>query len=295
LPGLLIIEIAHCAAAFPLPASLASLSKIFTFTTTIMSEMNPPTTPWTSFLKMLRTMILEELLQDGCSVARYAAVCRDWQAIIEKKTFSRITITPRRLASFGTMILRNIKLVKYIWLCVQLQEYDCLQCEQEESEEWHTENNIIIERAIRDLFLVLSTWPSGEELVLDISVHSPSDTKHHFKNLHIGSDAASKLDYEENTTTDRSHGWVNGKQVNGPSEHSVNRLFGEIEMDDGFWQTVPHVTAVSKLLLRRQSRYRWTGETIAELLKVVPQLQSIVWEPWREWSGLIQRMADRGT
>jgi hypothetical protein len=139
-------------------------------------------------------MIFEELFYTGCSVARLATVSGEWQANIEKKTFSRITVTRRRLTTFGTMTRRNVKLVKHLWFCIELPEYDCSQCEQYHSEEWHDRNNDIIEGSIRILFRDLSTWLSDRELVLDVSIYSPSDTKHHFKNLHIDSDVASKVD-----------------------------------------------------------------------------------------------------
>lgn len=62
-------------------------------------------------------MILEVLLQDGCSLASFATISREWQTIIERHNFARIKLTPSRLGDFGSIVHLNQGLIGYIWLC----------------------------------------------------------------------------------------------------------------------------------------------------------------------------------
>ena len=127
--------------------------------------------------------------------------------------------------------------------------------------------------------------------MLDISVHSPSDLKHYFKNLRISSDVVPELDGSTDTY-ELNHGWINNKQVSLPPARSVRRLFEDIEMDTEFWQEVPVVPAVRGLLLRRQTRRRWCPKSLETLLSRLPRLQEIYFEPWREWSHSDQQYTD---
>lgn len=250
--------------------------------------------PWSSLPLETRMMILEILVQDTCGVALYATVCQEWQKIIEQKNFSRLKLTPSRLANFNNMTHRNRSVIKYIWFCIELQEYDCSQCEEAETDAWWESNTEIIKEAFRRLFSILSTWEPSANLILDISIHSPSDSDHFFKYLDFGSDIIPDPDNKQDLVNinDPRHGWLNGHQTSLPSEMSILRLFGDIEIASDFWQELPEVTAVTGLLLRRQTRRRWEPRTVEELLKRLPRLQEIYYEPWRESSGIEQRLTD---
>ncbi|KAF2186584.1 hypothetical protein K469DRAFT_686971 [Zopfia rhizophila CBS 207.26] len=239
-------------------------------------------TSWVSLASEIRLMILEALMQDGCCVARYASVCGEWQAVIEQKNFSRLKLTPSRLAGFGDMVYRQKELVN----ARTERRMHGMKATPTSSEE-----------PFRAFFLILSTWVPSGSLVLDISVYSPSDSKHHFKYLHFGPDAVSESDNKQETANahDPRHGWVNGKQVSLPSGKSINRLFEDIEIALDFWQGLPEITAVTGLLLRRQTHRRWEPRTLKELFKLLPRLQEIYYEPWREWSRLDQRWTDESS
>ncbi|KAM4054386.1 hypothetical protein HRG_014879 [Hirsutella rhossiliensis] len=120
-------------------------------------------------------------------------VSRELQTIIERHNFARIRLTPSRLADFGSTVHRNRALVGYIWLCLELQEYDCTECAPQDPAVWGVSNkdNILITTAFQDLFSALSTWEPNGDLLLDVSVHSPSDSEHWFKYLTFGPDAPS--------------------------------------------------------------------------------------------------------
>ena len=250
-------------------------------------------TSWGLLAPEIRLVILEELTHEKY-YARYATVCREWQEFIERKNFSTLRLTLSRIAGLREMIHRQRGLVRYITLCTQLQDYDCSQCEDMETETWHDSNIDIISRAIQKLFLILSKWDPSGGLVLDISVNSPSDSKHHFKCLDTGFDAVLDSDgtQEKGKMHDLRHGWVHGEQVSLPSVKCISRLFGDIQMKPEFWEGLPEVTVVTGLVLRRQTRRRWEPRTIAELLILLPKLQEIHYEPWREWTRMDQRWTD---
>ena len=230
----------------------------------------------------------------GASLARYVTVCREWQGILELKTFGRLKLILARLVSFGDMIQGREELVKHIWLCIELQEYDCSRCEGRESDSWHERNTEIIKASLRELFLVLSAWGASESLVLDISAHSASDSRHRFKLLHHGSDALSESCNSTETSDihDYLHGWINGRIMSTAPGKSIDRLYEDIEMALDYWRALPEVPAVTGLLVRRQNRRRWTPGTLKNLLKLLPRLQELCYEPWREWDSLGQRRTD---
>jgi len=122
---------------------------------------------WHCFPAEIRLIILEVLMQDGRSLAASAAVSREWQTIIERHNFSRIKLTSSRLANFGSMVHRNSSLVRYIWLCLELQECNCTGCAPQDAESGALSNaeHTLIITAFQDLFSTLSVWePDGSLL-----------------------------------------------------------------------------------------------------------------------------------
>ncbi|KIW82376.1 hypothetical protein Z517_05403 [Fonsecaea pedrosoi CBS 271.37] len=179
---------------------------------------------WTGLSQEVRCHILQILRLDGCKVSRLATVCREWQTELERYNFARIRVTPSRLVDFGSMIHRNRALVEYVWFCLELDEYGCTKCAptgrtltQDEYEEAFSINDAggyPITTAFQDLFSVLSTWDLKDNLVLDISIYSPSDSKHWFPYLTFMPDIALDMlgDGMEQTIpnkvyNDPQHGW----------------------------------------------------------------------------------------
>ncbi|GAD99322.1 hypothetical protein BC1G_12187 [Paecilomyces variotii No. 5] len=142
--------------------------------------MTADKTSWYCLSSEIRISVLQLLLQDGFSLADFAAVSREWQAIIELHNFARIKLTSSRLADFGSMIHRNRALVRYIWLCLEPQEYDCTQFAPEYRDilDFSYTDNIMINAAFQDLFSTLGTWEPNGDLLLDISVHPHSESEH---------------------------------------------------------------------------------------------------------------------
>ncbi len=204
-------------------------------------------TSWHCLPAEIRILVLRVLLQDGCSLAGFATVSREWQAIIEPHNFARITLTSSRLADFGSIIHRNRALVRYVRLCLELQEYDCTLCEPRDLETMGISNtdNILITTTFLDLFSTLSTWEPNGDLLLDISIHSPSDSEHYFKYLTFGPDIPSE-EYDLGRCIEQSmlvkvddhrHGWTAGSLDSVPPCKAIHKIFDEIMGEDRSMRT----------------------------------------------------------
>ncbi|KAI1402932.1 hypothetical protein F4819DRAFT_507019 [Hypoxylon fuscum] len=261
----------------------------------------------------IRLLILEALLQNGCSVAPFAVVSREWQAVIEPHNFGRIHLTPSRLTDVDTILRRNRALVGYIWFCIELESYDCATCASANVDDWglsETDNTIIM-TALQSLFSTLSAWPPNGNLLLDISVYSPSDSIHWFKYLTCSPDNPSDK-YNRNRRPDQVERvevddhqriWNANNRDCAPhkNENAIEKVFDEIMCAGPFsteeeeWQwfrQLPAVPAVTGLLLRQQTRRRWKPLSLLEMLARFPELQEIQYEPWREWNNWQQRHTD---
>lgn len=288
------------------------LSSFIKMTSTSLTTADK--TAWHYLPAEVRLLVLEVLVQHaGCSLAGFATVSREWQPVIERRNFARIKLTSSRLADFGSIIHRNRTLVRYIWFCLELREYDCAQCAPEDPDMWGVSNmdNIMITTAFRDLFSTLSAWEPNGSLLLDISVHSPSDSEHWFKYLTFAPDILSnecdqgrcakqsmlvKLD-------DHQHGWIAGSRDSAPSAIAIHKVFDEImgegpfdddEQENQWWQQLPLVPVVTGVLLRQQNRRRWKPTALAQMFSRLPRLQEIYYEPWREWYDIQQQWTDQG-
>jgi hypothetical protein len=278
---------------------------------TPISLMTANMISWHCLPAEIRLVVLEILLQDGCSLADFATVSREWQTIIERHNFSRIKLTSSRLANFGLMVRRNRSLVRYIWLCLELQEYNCTECEPQYPELWGLSNadNTLITTAFLDLFSALSVWEPDGTLLLDVSVYSPSNSEHWFKYLtfepDVSSDVCSRSQNTEQSmlvkANDHYHGWIASSRSSFPTSAAIDKLFEEImgegpfndeEQERQWWQQLPLVPAVTGVLLRQQNRRRWKPAALAHMFARLPGLQEIHYEPWREWLGIQQKWTD---
>ena len=274
---------------------------------------------WDGLPREIRLFILEALMQDGCTLGRLATVSREWQTELERHNFARIKLTPLRLVDFSSMIHRNRALVGYIWFCLVLDDYDCTKCapargipyeELEVQISISDTNYCPITTAFQNLFSVLSTWDLNGDLILDISIYSPSDSKHWFKYLTFMPDTP--LDIPESggleqkmlnkVYNDPQHGWVAGFRHSAPPRWAIFKIFHSI-MEEGpfdseqleldWWDQLPSVPAVTSLLLRQQNRRRWKPSSLAHMFARFPRLQEVHYEPWREWDSM-QSYTDRG-
>ncbi|KAI0836554.1 hypothetical protein F5Y06DRAFT_305293 [Hypoxylon sp. FL0890] len=266
---------------------------------------------WDYLPAEIRLMILEILLQDGCSLASFATVSREWQTIIERHNFAQIKLTPSCLDDFDSMLRRNRALVDCIWLCIELEEYDCTACAPEDPEGSMVSetDNELVATALEDLFEDLSAWEPNGQLLLDISVYSPSDSEHWFKYLTFEPDTPSDEcgrgcveQAIQAKAHDHKHSWVSGSRDSAPDPMAIDKLFEQImdqgpfgtdEQEDEWWQELPAIPAVTGVLLRQQNRRRWKPKALAQMFSRLPRLREIHYEPWREWNRTFQMWTDK--
>jgi len=116
-------------------------------------------------------------------------------------------------------------------------------------------------------------WDPNSELILDISIYSPSDSEHWFKYLTFVPDTTSdmlggsgrKQTMLDKVYDDPQHGWVAGFRHSAPPRAAIRKVFHSV-MDEGpfdsvqselqWWDQLPPVPAVTSLLLRQQNRRR---------------------------------------
>lgn len=247
-------------------------------------------------------MILETLLQDGCSLASLATVSREWQTIIEKHNFARIKVTLSRLRNFGSMVHRNRALVRYIWFHMELPKYGCMDCESIDN--IPNRGTVVCKCVFHDLFSVLSTWEPHGTLVLDISFHSPNDPEHWFPGLTYLPDIPSKEEFELTfcgkdrpkvaSPEDNKHGWADGSPP-CLALHKIteNVKIGRLKENKGLcplegldyaWsRRLPATPAVTGFLLRQQNRRLLDPYEVKRMFELCTGLQEVYYEPWRQW------------
>ncbi|KAF5122210.1 hypothetical protein E5D57_012683 [Metarhizium anisopliae] len=163
------------------------------------------TSSWTSLPAEIRQKILSQVSLPASGtghkglgspkVARFTAVCREWQVFFETCTFRRLVLNPDSLGEFDAIVRRHDARLGYIrklWLRVQLPRYECPDCDETEDEATQRCNNKIFTTCIRSLLGTLKLWDpvrhGGEGLALMLSASSPSDSEHRFRRCEIRDD-----------------------------------------------------------------------------------------------------------
>ncbi|KAK7210243.1 hypothetical protein V2G26_017421 [Clonostachys chloroleuca] len=294
-----------------------------------MTPMKETEASWRRLPADIWLKILGLLLDDDTSCAGAAAVSRQWQAVIKPRNFARIKITPARLADFDSMTYRNRHLVRYLWLCLELEE-----CCYPNFRRVTIADHHLISTSFRTLFGNLRSWDSHGNLTLDISIYSPSDMKFETDYLTVEPDIPAceinnnnkwagkeirrrcvldddlKAHFRSLMSKRRGCGHIEKRQygewlaagfsrrvrpasgMGGEEEYTpMSSVEMEFQLEPGhlIWRRLPSVPVVTSVLLRQQSRRRWHTKRISGLLSRLPRIQEIHYEPWREW---LQRRQD---
>ncbi|PNP77721.1 hypothetical protein FNYG_08802 [Fusarium nygamai] len=264
-------------------------------------------TPWGRLPPEVQNEIVGLLSILGGKCSQLATVSRAWRSIIEPLNFADISLTVPRLTDPNSqaILARNRNQIRYVWFRVELKQYDCTECLNADRDQWgldEIDNQFIVD-AFESLFTTLSTWEPRGDLVLDISIYSPSDNQHWFKYISFHSDTdidePSHRGHEHGATVnDPAHGWITGQPIAAPDEMAIERVFEEI-MDEGpfhddetefqWWRSLPCVPVVGVVLFRQQTRRRWKPVAIANMLTRFPNIKEICYEPRRELGGMEKR------
>lgn len=256
---------------------------------------------WNCLPPEIRNHIIGLLPALGGRCSLLATVSRDWRSIIEPLNFAEISLTAPRLADIDSraILFRKRSQIRYIWFRVELKQYDCTQCDNIDQANRDLDSQFIAD-AFETLFTTLTAWEPRGDLVLDISVYSPSDNQHWLKYLSfrpdndLGECSSPRGGHEQVTTVmnDPAHGWVAGRQVFAPGWLAVDLTFDEIMVEGPFddeepemqwWQSLPLVPVVGVVLLRQQTRRRWKPTALANMFTRFPNMKELCYEPWREW------------
>ncbi|KAI1368514.1 hypothetical protein F5Y08DRAFT_326046 [Xylaria arbuscula] len=124
-------------------------------------------------------------------------------------------------------------------------------------------NNGSIPTVFENLFSVLSTWDPNSELALDISIYSPSDSKHWFKYLTFVPDTASHVQtILDKVDDDPQHGWVAGFRHRAPLRVAIYKVFHPVMRERPFEGEESEYQCV---ILRQQNRRRWKPGALAHM------------------------------
>lgn len=128
----------------------------------------------------LTAKVISYLIDSGSDPAPYATVNREWQMLIEQRTFNTINLkTSERLAAFKQIVAQNTRrktCIREINLVAELEPYSIEARAEFETTEEHRRNNEIFVAAIQSLFSILESWPENKPGInLNIEAMSPSD------------------------------------------------------------------------------------------------------------------------
>ncbi|KAJ5640652.1 hypothetical protein N7528_000277 [Penicillium herquei] len=114
----------------------------------------------------LTAQVISYLIDSGSDPALYATVNREWQMLIEHRTFNTINLnTSERLAAFKKIMAQNTRrkiCIREINLVAELEPYSIEARAELETAEEHRRNNEIFIAAIQSLFNILRSWPENE-------------------------------------------------------------------------------------------------------------------------------------
>lgn len=240
--------------------------------------------PWDYLPAEIRIRILEKVAnQKHPGWASLASVCREWQCVLEKINFHKISLQVSCLDDFALLSPQKRELIRHIYFRVELPRYTYRCCSKHRS---HL-NDVgpLVTNAISKLFSILSIWESAGNLALELNAYSPSDCEHWFKNIHLSTD---NVDHEGDATptagtgtlgTDSKHGWIKGKQLYPPQRQAIQRLFKPIRLK--LQESSPQVKAVTHLIIRRQLRRCISLKSFDCMFRKLNHLEQISYEPWK--------------
>lgn len=212
----------------------------------------------------------------------YATVFKEWQIFFEKHIFHRLVLRQSDIKRFGQLFqCQRRALLQHLWLRIELPKYSHDMSLTYEIDAEEHNNNQIATKAVLRLLEILSSWERNDaELTLELSVHSPSDSKHYLPEYCLTGDIYPHLGTEDCTYKD-FHAHMSRKRRRPRDDNWYNRwrqwhriYFRFLEGDFGT-ATIPESQVVKKLLIRRQYICTFGERAMFEITKSLPGLESI--------------------
>jgi hypothetical protein len=118
----------------------------------------------------------------GLSLAPFASVCKEWQQVVEKTTFTELHLSLDRMDDFEKYVVGSRRRrLQSIRLHVKLPAYDSDPCTSRETWDDKLANNSIFTLTFQRLFSALTHWPDevvGQDgIKLEMCTSSPSDLR----------------------------------------------------------------------------------------------------------------------
>ncbi|KAL7796866.1 ABC transporter transmembrane region 2 domain-containing protein [Trichoderma ceciliae] len=224
---------------------------------------------WSLLPEEMRLQVLETLAHSSNGkrgLTNYALVCSSWQSLFEKANFRRLILHQSDLDDLARIPRRCWPYVRHIWLRIELGEYhppsEVIRPERLEDTAAY---NDLIEFAVGNLFATLKSWekvvePAFRGMTLEMSIHSPSDSKYVCRGVH-----AKELDMQKPLVPSPT----DCRSVD--MEGAVFRTFGGY-VHIKFYHKLPQLN----------------------LVKNLPRLEHLAFEPWKQFLDTLQDMVDAG-
>lgn len=199
-----------------------------------------------------------------------ATVCRDWQTMIEKRTFAQISLTIPCLADTNTLsiLFRKRNYIRYILFRVDLEQYRAEGCANKEpgTRDVSPTGNRIIVDGFESLFRALSSWEPRGDLVLDIDVSPPSWHQLYFRCHSPWPELCEAHQYAEKKAL----------------HHIIDiASFTDEESEMWWWRGLPLVPVVGCVHLGHLSYRQWDPAALSSMLTRFPNMEVLCYEYWR--------------
>ncbi|KAI1771137.1 hypothetical protein F4818DRAFT_454807 [Hypoxylon cercidicola] len=253
---------------------------------------NEPETrsPFMQLPPEIKYIILGYLEQDGLPTRNtanhillsYASVCRFWHNYFESRIYRHLTLTSSALREFRNHIGHRSRYVERIWLQIELGTYSCQACAETNVDKSRRDNDITA-GAIRQLFMILGMWTEENApkkgVELELSIYCPSDSEHTFPHdLHLGRERFEHAPVPAIQHCQQFQHSAVDLGVLKPA--SLENLFTTLH--PRFKGQLATLDFVTKFTVRRQTRRALDAKSLARIFRSLPNLESVIYEPWRD-------------
>ncbi|ROT37559.1 hypothetical protein SODALDRAFT_297800 [Sodiomyces alkalinus F11] len=203
-------------------------------------------------------------------LSSYAAVCKEWQHVVEPVNFGSLKLTASDLTDFDALVVGpRRRWLKYVWFRVELPKYPKKKSHTPETEEEQDENDRVFSHKIASLFEVLSTWPEEDSsgIELELSARSPSDTQ--------------------------ALAGAAGLTEDGESRYFDSHLDFAF-LDTGWFGShgLVEVYVVTKLSILRRCWRNLEPRAILTIVSSLPRLREVRYEPFQQFDDGSQEIID---
>lgn len=221
--------------------------------------------------------------------AQYLSMNKTWKAILEPLVYQHLFITSSSVDGLSRLTPNQRSIVKYVWLRIDVEP----NCSSGECRWYHLGravpawNGYTVLDDLHRLFRHLSRWDNKNgDLTLEISIHARDDHRrlafqNHFHFDSCPFTATGQLEVNRPPLSN-CHGWCCGQRVKTYRLDTIGSLFLPFYGMSGSLK-LASAPAVTKFIMRRQTRRFLQPPTLCKILDKLPNLASLQLEPWRTY------------